>query len=809
MAEVNPDGLIKQIRQRRDFLEPLTSEIKKKPFVVFDIESKRNDTQEPGFTRPFMVGFYDGKKFTSFYNDDNVQSLPWYERAYARGGCIDKLMRHLLGQQEDNRYNFQYRDNDVYAHNLGAFDGLFLPAWLEKNNKWTSYKVMPVQSRIQTIETWRYTPSRPRRNKEERKKADQRDRKMGVLRFLDSFRVMPISLDKVIKMFKLREGGQGKLEIDMNIPEWDREKWDEYNRVDTVELWRAMQKYQELIISMGGEVGITAPSTAVKLLRRKYLKPEEKIYRNIHFSECNDEACEGCAHQFIRTAYFGGRTEVYQFRGEGWYYDVNSSYPFSMKKPMPVGEMEVTGENEDFTRYLNPNHWVGFVRCTVEIPRDCYLPPLPIPLDGKLKFPAGRFSGTWDWCELAALQRIGGTIIHVEKAVWIKARKFLGQFVDSLYSMRDKKSPDFDLGRSETAKIMMNSTFGKFGMEQDRLEMIILKKGEEEPYGSRFPGESIKSWERRMEKEKAIKGPKLIHGGNLKSRGGDDVTRLMELKMPSGAYEHDSLIRIRDIKIDAAYIIPQIASHITALSRHLLWCYSMDILDRGKQIFYSDTDSVLTDCNDIPESSELGRVKKEFNGEKIRLTCYGPKTYILEKDTPFEGEHVKGESTEGKAGPKKCVETCPGCMEKEKGKKILGEHEIDEQGQRMCVKKCPGCSLVKVMMKGVPKELRTRQTLISMADDKEEVSFQLHEKLGALAKSGFRRTPLMVDIKKSMKSEYDKRAKAADGNDTLPLFLDAPMYLSQRFIDVASEPNYAIPGWMKALTVKGNYQEST
>ena len=81
MAEVNPDGLIKQIKQRRDFLEPLTSEVKRKPFVVFDIESKRNDTQEPGFTRPFMVGFYDGKKFTSFYNDDNVQSLPWYERA--------------------------------------------------------------------------------------------------------------------------------------------------------------------------------------------------------------------------------------------------------------------------------------------------------------------------------------------------------------------------------------------------------------------------------------------------------------------------------------------------------------------------------------------------------------------------------------------------------------------------------------------------------------------------------------------------------------------------------------------------------
>ena len=573
--------------ERQDFLGPLRGDPKRKPFVVFDIESKKDDSQERGFTRPFMVGFSDAyDDFTAFFNDPKVARLPWQERAIARGGCIDKFMRHVLGQTDDGRYDFKYKGCDVYAHNFGAFDGLFLPAWLEKNRHWVSYKLMPIQSRIQSIEIWRYKSSRPRRTFDERKRADRQDRKLGVVRFLDSFRVMPVSLNKIIQMFKLRENNEGKMKIDLDLPEYDVAKWTEYNRIDTVMLWRAMGEYKRLIEEMGGEVGITAPSTAVKLLRRKYISDEIKIHRNIHFPGCPKEKCDGCAHEFFRKGYFGGRTEVYQLRGEGWYWDVNSSYPFSMKKPMPIGEMEVTGENEDFSKYTN-GEWVGFVQCTVEVPEKCYLPPLPLYTGGKLKFPVGRFSGTWDWVELECLSRVGGKILHVEKAAWIRSQKFLGDFVDSLYALRSKQMKKEQPGKAETAKIMMNSTFGKFGMEQDRLEMIILKPNEEEPYGTRYPGESIQGWERRMDsKKKKMKEKKGGRGqaGNLTVRG-DGSTRTPDITAPSASYEHDSLIRIRDIRVDAAYIIPQIAAHITALSRVLLWTYSMEILEHGGKIF--------------------------------------------------------------------------------------------------------------------------------------------------------------------------------------------------------------------------------
>ena len=72
----------------------------------------------------------------------------------------------------------------------------------------------------------------------------------------------------------------------------------------------------------GGEMGLTAPATAMKTFRRVYLK--ESIRRDTH------------THGFVRLGYFGGRTEWLIPEGRFLsYYDINSSYPDAMTKPMP------------------------------------------------------------------------------------------------------------------------------------------------------------------------------------------------------------------------------------------------------------------------------------------------------------------------------------------------------------------------------------------------------------------------------------------------------------------------------------------
>jgi len=797
---------------RAQYLKPLKRNSESRNFITFDIESKHDDTQQAGFTRPFMVGVYDGKNYTSFRNDPSTMELPWDQRCYARGGCIDKFLRFAFGEVEGGRYIPRFKNCDIYAHNMGGFDGLFLPSWLTRNHRAYSFKIMPIQGRIQMLEVWRHNPSRSRASIKQQLEADKRDKKAsGTWRFLDSMRIMPSSLQQLAKSFGLT----GKVQHDLHMHE-DDPSWDEYLYGDVEQLWLVLDKFHQQIKNMGGEVGITAPSTAMKLLRKRYLKDDNYINRNLHFSDCpfgqgeksmlsdddlievqkekrriTEEGCKGCAHEFFRSAYFGGRTEVFRREGWGWYYDLNSSYPYSMKNPMPTGDMETLGENEDFTQFVRSDTHIGFIRCTVEIPEKCYLPPLPVQIDGKLKFPAGQFSGTWNWLELQVLRKIGGKIVHVEKSVWIKSSRFLVDFVDSLYAFRDKSALDYDKGKDQTAKIMLNATFGKFGMEHERTEMLILKPGEDEPWAVRFPGESEKLWEKRDQLQKAHQWPPPPKTKKEKRQNEDGSWRTIELPMMSAIYEHDSPVRVRSTYVDAPYIIPQIAAHITASSRMLLWYYGIEMLEAGYNLYYTDTDSLLSDCPDIPTSTRLGALKKEYDGEKMYFYCYAPKMYYMRKETIFPNEHQRmGSEHKFK---RRCLETCPGCLPDEKGKMIEGKHE-EKNNVRNCLKSCPGCADYKIMMKGFPSDLRTPE-VIKMLQDKKVIEFTNQERLGAIARRGFKHTPKMVNVKKSLKSEYDKRIVLPNG-DTKPIFLDSDIYLSPRFLQIAELDDYKTPKWL-------------
>lgn len=760
------------------YLEASSGEIKQRPFLTFDVESKHEDTQKCGLSRPFMVGVYNGREFRVFRNDPITKRLPWEERATSNGGCIDKFMRFVLGEQ-GRFYQNRYRDHDMYAHNMGGFDGLFILPWLARNkiSQRYSFELIPVQSKIMSMEIWRHRQNHSRITEADRARADRKDKKtFGSLRILDSFKIMPISLDAMIKMFKLRPEGAGKVKFDLNTHE-DDPSWDEYNRVDTVELWNVMKRYQELIMSLGGSIGPTAPSTAMRLLRAAYLG-DRVIHRHRHFKYCEEhheyehpegekkakmtEPCPGCAHEFFRHAYHGGRTEIFTDRGENLtYYDINSSYPASMKERMPIGEMTELHENQDFTSYAAGVKYVGFVACTVWVPETEYFPPLPLEMGGKLKFPVGVFSGIWDYVELRALLEIGGRILHVDRSVWIEADHFMADFVDRLYAMRDKKLPDYDVGRAEVAKIMLNSTFGKFGMARQRQQVVVLKPGESEPYCIRRPKESRTAFEKRR---KATELKPI-----------DDITISMDYMT--------SRIRVRDVEIDYSYMIPQIAAHITALSRMRLWRFTRHVLEQtvnGKpaKIFYMDTDSLITDWDGYPDETHLGGIKKEFGPWKIDYHAYGPKMYLIGMSDP-------------KAPPFK------------------GQHERDAAGKRICKDDCGGCSRKKVMAKGVPKNLKTEETLELLVAG-GLLEFTQLEKLGRMMRQDFHKTPKMIPVKKSIKSKYDKRMLYSGTGNTAPLVVSEWRYRSQSLRRLISTPHdplrredvlaeYTPPTWLETL----------
>lgn len=162
---------------------------------------------------------------------------------------------------------------------------------------------------------------------------------------------------------------------------------------------------------------------------------------------------------------------------------------------------------------------------------------------------------------------------------------------------------------------------------------------------------------------------------------------------------------------DADYIIPQIAATITARARIQLQRIIDAAAKRGI-VAYCDTDSVITtaDLSDLC-GSELGAVKDEGSGDTFEGWFLQPKLYKLVNER-------------------------------------TGESKVAMKGYRK-----PDAALFDRVASG--------ETII-----KQEL-----EKLGALAKAGFRRGPLMREVKKRLVSEDKKRVWLPDGF-SLPLTIE-------------------------------------
>ena len=326
-------------------------------------------------------------------------------------------------------------DLTIFAHNLGSFDGYFiykglmmcynpeqLSALIDDSNRFIS-----ITSKNPTLS----------------------------IEFKDSFRIFPISLEKLCKMF----GVEGKLTNynskfnDINLFGQNSlllQQFVEYALQDAKALFDALRSAQLFYWDKFSVDIVSVYSTATLSL---------KVYRT-KFQTEPIPILKYNTDSFIRNSYYGGGTDVYKAYGENiHHYDVNSLYPFAMLNPMPYSLLN-DGKIIDLSN-RSLETFFGFAYCRIFCPLDMLRPVLPFHSNGKTIYPVGTWQGTYFSEELKAVAKLGYQITLIRGFEFTKIDLF-SDYVNHFYEIKKNST---GVERS-IAKNQLNNLYGYFGRKQ-------------------------------------------------------------------------------------------------------------------------------------------------------------------------------------------------------------------------------------------------------------------------------------------------------------------------------------------------------
>lgn len=510
-------------------IRAITRAIKTRRFATYDLE------WDPETMRPRLYGFYDGSHYIAFRK-------------------VEAFMKHVLRDE--------YAGWWFFAHAGGIADLPFLLQWMvDHPSHQTTARfsgsaavMVDVARKVQTqgSKQWKKGPT---------------------WTFVDSFFLLRTRLRNIGKWVGMDKGGEDGSTSIFYAP-WPELR--DYNEKDCTVLHFALQKFAELLEQLGGEMMPTIASTAMRLFRRKYLGADIRT-----MAATNTE---------LRSSYASSRVEVFskQIRDANQY-DINSSFPFSMTKPVPGELMRVsrnipTGES---------TCW--FADVTVFVP-EMAIPPLPYRRGNKVFFPTGRISGWMSGVDIRFLEERGGRVESVREVLVYDERHDLANYVNDLYERRRTATTEFE---KVIFKFLLNALYGKFGERTEKTTLYLNPTNRNLVYDTK------------------------------------DGTRSAEVLFPGA-------ILVTEDKPIAHEHIP-IASHVVAQSRKLLGDGMYEAMDIcGEVPSYVDTDCCVTHAV-LPTSDKLGAWKLE---REVKFgEFFAPKFYRI--DGKIKAKGFSGISPEG------------------------------------------------------------------------------------------------------------------------------------------------------------------
>ena len=495
-------------------------------------------------TTPYAIGYYNGFTYTEFYKYDMSDNV------------IDKFLNFI---------NNIENDTVIYAHNGGKFDTvLLLPAILMKEYMFiTDY--LESNGRILTLNIT--------------------NKKKCRISFRDSINFICMSLDSACDSFKTATKKltgtvihddvniynsyiNSKIKVHkMSIVDYTAK----YLKNDCVCLHEMINIFDSVIFNTY-KFHVYDTLTNAGIARKHFLDTHyDEIKKPIYYltDKIDSE---------LRQYYFGGRNEVLTSIGEYkgskplFYVDFTSLYPYVMQKydysydKLNIIDIPIEDENK-----FN-DKWFGFVKCVFRNTNHNNQPLHAVKGMGKLLFP---YVDNWtesiistEEIKYSIKYDLGYEYKFKKVYNYEKHEPIFQGMITTLFKMKSDAETDGDEALRTIAKIIINSSYGFWGTNyKDRDQSIIYDTS------------------KLSEKHKAEVFEQKYFG------------YLNDNKLKSyKQHEHYDLYQITD-RIKPNSVNVGLASMICSNARIELYNLMRMIKSKGGNVFYCDTDSVITDCN--------------------------------------------------------------------------------------------------------------------------------------------------------------------------------------------------------------------
>lgn len=444
-----------------------------------DIETlTKVDDKGKRYFEAYSIAFYDGANAKSYYVTDYNN---WEE---------------MMNKYWNDLFSLNLKNTDIYFHNLSSFDVIFiLKPLLNMDNVKTN--IMLREDKFIQIEIKYNNCS---------------------INIKDSLLILPGSLNNLSKCLKIETPKEifprklfeketfsadfisesvpdynkyfNKFEVSLEdynnyCKQFERKSWSlktetlKYVDIDCIALHQILIKFGNMIFNMWG-IDIkhtpTLPALCFKIYRSRYM-PKDTI-----------PIITGIPYRDIKQSYTGGSTDMYIPYGENiWCYDVNSLYPTAMKLyKYPVGKFISFNNTNDLKwnelENLLQRKLFGFLECEVNCPDSIVHPVLQIrreisPNSPRTFSPIGTFTGWFHTEELLEAMKLGYKIKIISGYLFEEAEIF-NDYIDDLYRIKMDADKNKDQIWRLISKNLMNSLYGRFGMDQYLVNNAVIDRDE-------------------------------------------------------------------------------------------------------------------------------------------------------------------------------------------------------------------------------------------------------------------------------------------------------------------------------------------